>query len=1008
MFQAAIYPRRHPWFFAVALVVVGALFGAANWEATRQERERMEVFRSDVDEKAELASTIIKGRLNAYDATLLALREFYVADPAQFAQRLQWLRQGPLADRDILVVVIDRAGYVSYTDAPGATPHLNLRDTHFFRFFADDSRDRFYADGPLFGRVTQRHTMPLARPIYDKNGAFDGIIALSVLQVSLANFGSKLQLSGDTTVSVVTERGAVVTRSRDLAKVQGTTIPAQRLAQLLQGNSGVFQDRSTVGSGERIVAFRHLEGVPLIVYVSDSPRELMAVAAKERILLMSGAGVFSLLVILLLLVYLQRQRLTAKFIATQQTHLKDAQRIAKMSSWELDLVTHQFKFSDAVYPLFGVKRMRPGYSLERFLSNVVEPDRVGVAAAIEQAAKAGASNFEYGIQLRDGQMRIMAGSGEALRDKSGKVTSLLGTVRDITESKLAEQALHKSEHSYRIMFDSAPGGVWMIGSDRRTTQVNQKMCDMLGYAREDLLGRNPVELADEENGKIFEEKAGIVPNRQTRIYEVAMRHRDGHNIPCEFSATHLFNEDGSVMGVLAFVTDLTERKKTESQIQSLAFSDPLTGLPNRRLLLDRLEQALTAGARHQRQGALLYIDLDDFKTLNDTLGYEHGDLLLQQVSQRLLTCVREGDTVAHVSGDEFVVLLEDLSQNQQEAASQAEAVGKKILNVLNQPYQLGQYAQHSTSSIGITLFGGTEREAIAEPLKRAELAMYQAKAVGRNTLRFFEAQMQAAVTARAALEAGLREAVLQNQFVLHYQAQVTDEGRITGVEALVRWFDPKRGMVSPAEFIPLAEETNLILPLGQWVLEAACKQLALWASQPEMAHLTIAVNVSARQFHRKDFVDQVLTVLESTGTKPQRLKLELTESLLVANIEDVIAKMSALKGMGVGFSLDDFGTGYSSLSYLKRLPLDQLKIDISFVRDILIDANDAAIARMVIVLAESLGLAVIAEGVETQAQRAALADLGCHAYQGYLFSKPLPINEFEALAKGTSNSTCRE
>ena len=310
MFPAAIDPRRHPWFFTLVLVVVGALFGAATWEATLQEREHMKDFRGDVDDKAELAATIIKSRLSAYDATLLALREIYVTDPAQFEKHIQWLRQGPLADHDLQVVVVDRDGVLVYTDAPGATPRLDLRDTAFFRFFADDTRDRFYADGPVFGRVTRRHTLPLARPIYDKKGAFDGVVALSVLQRSLADFGPKLQLSGDTTVSVVTERGAVVTRSSDLAKVQGTTIPAQRLAKLLQGSTGIFSDRSTVGSGERIVAFRHLEGLPLIVYVSDSPGEVMAVAAKERILLLSGAGVFSLLVILLLLVYRQRQNLS--------------------------------------------------------------------------------------------------------------------------------------------------------------------------------------------------------------------------------------------------------------------------------------------------------------------------------------------------------------------------------------------------------------------------------------------------------------------------------------------------------------------------------------------------------------------------------------------------------------------------------------------------------------------------------------------------------------------------
>jgi predicted signal transduction protein with EAL and GGDEF domain len=370
-------------------------------------------------------------------------------------------------------------------------------------------------------------------------------------------------------------------------------------------------------------------------------------------------------------------------------------------------------------------------------------------------------------------------------------------------------------------------------------------------------------------------------------------------------------------------------------------------------------------------------------------------LLLQQVAQRLLRCVRDGDTVARLGGDEFVLMLEGLSESAFDAATQAEAVGEQILGSLNQTYQFINYDYHSTPSIGITLFG-EHPETLDEPLKRADLAMYQAKAAGRNTLRFFDPQMQAVVSSRAALESGLREALVKQQFSLYYQPQVTYAGQITGAEALVRWQHPERGLVSPAEFIPLAEDTGLILPLGQWVLETACRQLACWAAQPGLAHLTLAVNVSARQFHRSDFVAQVLAVLAHTGAKPQRLKLELTESLLVSNVEDVIAKMNALKTHGVGFSLDDFGTGYSSLSYLKRLPLDQLKIDQSFVRDILEDSNDAAIANMVIVLAATLGLSVIAEGVETEAQRDFLARQGCHAYQGYLFSRPLPLPGFEA------------
>ncbi len=373
-------------------------------------------------------------------------------------------------------------------------------------------------------------------------------------------------------------------------------------------------------------------------------------------------------------------------------------------------------------------------------------------------------------------------------------------------------------------------------------------------------------------------------------------------------------------------------------------------------------------------------------------------LPISEHDKRLGACVRERDTVARVGADEFAVLLAELDQNWLDAAMLAEAVAHKILDALGQPYQLDGSEVSCTASIGIALFGEQHDDDV-EALKRAEMAMYQAKAQGRNTLRFFDPKMQAVVNARVSMESSLRDAMANDQLVLHYQPQVTDQGQITGVEALLRWLDPNRGMVSPAEFIPVAEETGLIVPIGDWVLETACKQLAQWASQPGMTHLTMAVNVSAKQFHQRDFVDRVLMTLERTGAKADRLKLELTESLLVEDVEGVIVKMNALKARGVTFSLDDFGTGYSSLSYLQRLPLDQLKIDQGFVRDILINPNDAAIAKMVVALADSLGLTVIPEGVETQAQRDFLLGLGCHNFQGYLFSRPLPIDEFEAFVK---------
>ena len=438
--------------------------------------------------------------------------------------------------------------------------------------------------------------------------------------------------------------------------------------------------------------------------------------------------------------------------------------------------------------------------------------------------------------------------------------------------------------------------------------------------------------------------------------------------------------------------DINERKAAAGEIEHLAFYDPLTGLPNRRLLLDRLRQAVASSTRTERHGALLFLDLDNFKALNDTLGHDIGDLLLQQVAQRLVGCVREGDTVARLGGDEFVLMLEDLSENSQEAATQTESVGEKILAVLNQPYQLEAQRYHNTPSIGVTLFVDHDGS-VDELMKRADMAMYQAKAAGRNTLRFFDPVMQAEVTTRVALEADLREAVLKGQFVLHYQAQVAGDGRLTGTEVLLRWNHPQRGLVSPMEFIPLAEETGLILPMGLWVLQTACAQLAAWAARPDMAHLSIAVNVSACQLHHVDFVAQVLAVLDSTGARPQRLKLELTESLLVKDVEGVIAKMTALKARGVGFSLDDFGTGYSSLTYFLNLPVQLLKIDQSFVRVMLEDPGGLGIVESVVRLAQAFNRPVIAEGVETLEHGSMLLYLGCYLAQGYGISRPMPADQ---------------
>jgi diguanylate cyclase (GGDEF)-like protein len=557
--------------------------------------------------------------------------------------------------------------------------------------------------------------------------------------------------------------------------------------------------------------------------------------------------------------------------------------------------------------------------------------------------------------------------------------------------------LRKAASLQRAVIEAATDGILVVSNDGKVQIHNQRLMDFWHIPPGYLDTHNYTELLDLVAQRLVDPTAFL-----NKVHELQAQPDQSSFDILRFKDdlvleqhSHPQRLDEQIVGRVWSFRDVTERERTHAEIHRLAFHDALTMLPNRRLLTDRLQHALAAGARSGHCGAVLLIDLDNFKTLNDTLGHDKGDLLLQQVAQRLVACVRAGDTVARLGGDEFVVILEGLSEDPVEAATQAETAGEKVLATLNQPYLLVGHENRSTPSMGIALFG-SQLTSIEELLKQADLAMYQSKTAGRNTLRFFDPKMQALVAERAALEVELRTAVRQQQFILHYQPQAIGAGRLTGAEALVRWQHPQRGLVSPAEFIPLAEETGLILPLGLWVLETACAQLAQWADLPNTAHLSLAVNVSADQLHQVDFVDQVLTVLARTGASPQRLKLELTESLLVSNVENTIAKMAALKAHGVGFSMDDFGTGYSSLSSLKRLPLGQLKIDQGFIRGILIDPNDAAIAKMVIALAGSMGLTVIAEGVELEAQRDFLAGLGCHAYQGYLFSRPLPLHEFEA------------
>ncbi len=474
------------------------------------------------------------------------------------------------------------------------------------------------------------------------------------------------------------------------------------------------------------------------------------------------------------------------------------------------------------------------------------------------------------------------------------------------------------------------------------------------------------------------------------------RRKNGQVYPKWLTITAIKNERGETTEYVAIFSDITARKQAEEEIRNLAFYDALTQLPNRRLLLDRFHLALSVSARSHHYGAVLFLDMDKFKTLNDTLGHDYGDLMLIEVAQRIELCVREVDTVARLGGDEFVVLIDEIGANAEEASQRVALIAEKIRAALALPYQIKGYEYHSSPSIGVCLYRGNE-ESVDTLLKHADLAMYQAKDAGRNAVHFFDPAMQRAVEMHAALEADLRRAIPNLELRLYYQIQVDSEQRPLGAEALVRWMHPKRGMVSPVQFIPVAEESSLILDIGLWVLDTACRQLAQWGGNDQTRDLELAINVSAQQFRLHGFVDLVAAALRAYQVDPSRLKLELTESVVLNDVADVVAKMHALKALGVKLSLDDFGTGYSSLSYLKQLPLDQIKIDQSFVRDIATDPNDAVMVKTIIDMAQNFRLNVIAEGVETEAQLGFLKQNGCMAYQGYLFSKPVPVEEFEAL-----------
>ena len=671
-----------------------------------------------------------------------------------------------------------------------------------------------------------------------------------------------------------------------------------------------------------------------------------------------------------------------------EVHPPGVLQALQLGGWAYDAAARRLRLGAAAAALLGMDRQAPG--LDSLLHSCAEDSARRLRRAFVACLREG-TPIDEEIQLRpDGeQRRWIRFVGEPASGGAGASTlAIQGTLQDVSSRKQAQEETLRLAMRLTTTLASITEAFVALDLGGRFTYVNRESERLLGLRTVDLLER-----------PIWSRLEGLQPGLlQARIGEALAGNR---RVEFEdfYPALGKWIELRAypyAEGLAVYFRDVSERKAAEAKIHRLAFYDALTDLPNRAWLMEHLAQALADNARPRPWGALMFIDLDDFKVLNDTLGHHMGDLLLQRVAQRLKGCVRSGDWVARIGGDEFVVVLQGLGGDAGGARRSAQAVAAKVLAGMATPFELEGHQHHSTVSIGVALFDAGHG-GMGELLKQADLAMYHAKHQGRNAVAFFDPPMLAALSATAELAIDLRGALAGGQqFVLHYQPLSDMAGRITGVEALLRWHHPRRGLVLPGEFIPVAEDTGLIVALGLWVLGQACRQVAAWQRREETAGLTISVNVSARQFRHPDFVAQVLAALQEHGAPPRLIRLELTESLMADRLDATLAQMNRLRQLGVGLSLDDFGTGYSSLAYLKHLPLDQLKIDRVFVADVVTDPGDANIARAIIAMAHSLGLAVVAEGVETEAQRQFLAEHGCDQFQGHLLAQPMPLEFLEA------------
>ena len=990
------------WVVFLLVVLAVAAFGAHSLWLERdriagQEQERLRL-------QAELLEQTLNHQLGAIHAALAALREAQEASGA--AASTTFLSQRRLRDMALMmpgvsaVSVTDSTGRVLQSSRPDTT-RLEMGEQGFFRAAARAPNVAPVHLAAPFQSGRNGGQMEVVLRLTDRAGNFAGILAATVDPTYLADLLGAVRYAPDVRTRLLRDVDKEQETAGGSAKpVPGPAPPARGASPAVRGSGTAPQALMTAWKPLRLPGMS--TDLPMQVAAS---RDVAGVYAQWRsrvatMLQLGGVALAGSAAILWLAQ--RRRRLQQQFTSQRDIERKaHAERLdfmlagADVGLWDWNIVAGTVLFNDRWHAMLGRISQQSSHPADHWFSRVHQDDLPALMASL-------ARHWRGDAQVHEVEYRMWHDAGHCvwILDRAkvvqwgadGVAQRMVGAHMDVSQHKQAEESLRISETRFRALTELSSDWYWEL-DDRHCfvrfegysdTEIGMPKEDNLGLTRWDLGALN-MSAAD-----WAEHRRALDAHEVFQDLELQRMDPAGSVYWVSVSGAPIFDSQGVFRGYRGIGRSITERKRVEDEIERLAFYDALTGLPNRRLLLDRLEAALARCRSGSRRGALLFIDLDNFKNLNDTMGHDVGDSLLERVANRLVTCVKSGDTVARLGGDEFVVMLEGLPEAADTATERARGVGERVLAALNHPYLLDGYQHHSTPSLGIALFDG-EVSSVEDLLKRADLAMYEAKAAGRNTLCFFAPAMQQAVIERSMLETDLRSALGHDELRLYYQAVVDREGVLGGVEALLRWRHPERGLVAPGDFIPLAEQTGLILPIGDWVVEQACRQLLAWTRQPETRALTISVNVSVRQFRQSQFAERMQAIIERVGAPAALLKFELTESLLAADVEDVIRKMAHLRALGVGFTLDDFGTGYSSLSYLKRLPLDELKIDQSFVHDVLTDANDAAIVRTILALAESLDLAVVAEGVETQGQLDFLVSHGCRAFQGYLFGRPAPM-----------------